>query len=60
MAVRHTGRLMMPEGYGVVDSGPMLEGDWSGEGAGGLHVLAPVSALAWSRFPRDVTRFEFD
>ncbi|HEY4584000.1 MAG TPA: pyridoxamine 5'-phosphate oxidase family protein [Acidimicrobiia bacterium] len=33
---------------------------WSGEGAGGLHVLAPTSALAWSQFPRDVTRFEFD
>jgi len=33
---------------------------WSEEGAGGLHVLTPRSAIAWSQFPTDLTRFEFD
>jgi hypothetical protein len=33
---------------------------WSGESSGGLHVFTPTSAIAWSRFPTDVTRFEFD
>lgn len=32
---------------------------WSGEHAGGMMVFAPVSALAWSQFPTDVTRFRF-
>jgi hypothetical protein len=33
---------------------------WSDEGAGGLHVLSPTSAIAWSLFPTDLTRYEFD
>lgn len=33
---------------------------WSGEGAGGLHVFAPTSAIAWSLFPTDLTRFAFE
>jgi hypothetical protein len=32
---------------------------WSGEAAGGLHVLTPISVIAWSQFPTDVTRFGF-
>ncbi|WP_198671673.1 pyridoxamine 5'-phosphate oxidase family protein [Desertihabitans aurantiacus] len=32
---------------------------WSGEDAGGLCVLRPRTALAWFRFPADVTRFRF-
>lgn len=32
---------------------------WSDEIAGGLRVLRPVKALAWSDFPGDVTRFTF-
>lgn len=32
---------------------------WSGPDAGGMCVLQPVSALAWRRFPADVTRFRF-
>ncbi len=33
---------------------------WSGEASGGLHVLTPRSAIAWSEFPADLTRFAFD
>jgi len=33
---------------------------WSDEAAGGLHVFAPNSAIAWSEFPADVTRFTFE
>ncbi|MDP9493761.1 MAG: pyridoxamine 5'-phosphate oxidase family protein [Actinomycetota bacterium] len=33
---------------------------WSGEGAGGMHVFVPTTAIAWSQFPTDVTRFAFD
>lgn len=33
---------------------------WSGEGAGGLHVFVPRTAIAWSQFPTDLTRFAFD
>lgn len=33
---------------------------WSGEAAGGLHIFAPVTAIAWSEFPTDLTRFAFD
>ena len=33
---------------------------WADEGAGGLHVLSPSSAIPWSTFPTDLTRFEFD
>lgn len=33
---------------------------WTDEGAGGLHVLIPSSAIAWSQFPTDLTRFAFD
>ena len=33
---------------------------WSGEDAGGLRVFAPTSAIAWSQFPTDLTRFAFD
>lgn len=33
---------------------------WSDDSAGGLHVLSPTSAIAWSVFPKDLTRYEFD
>jgi hypothetical protein len=33
---------------------------WSGESSGGLHVFAPRTAIAWSQFPTDLTRFAFD
>jgi hypothetical protein len=33
---------------------------WSGPDAGGLLVFTPVTAIAWSRFPVDVTRFRFE
>ncbi len=33
---------------------------WSDELAGGLRILRPVKALAWSQFPEDVTRFAFE
>jgi len=33
---------------------------WSGEAAGGLHVFVPTTAIAWSQFPTDLTRFAFD
>ncbi|MGB7859366.1 MAG: pyridoxamine 5'-phosphate oxidase family protein [Acidimicrobiia bacterium] len=33
---------------------------WSGSDAGGLRVLRPRLALAWTDFPKDVTRFRFD
>lgn len=32
---------------------------WSDEIAGGMRVLTPHAALAWSDFPSDVTRFRF-
>jgi hypothetical protein len=32
---------------------------WSGESSGGLHVFAPRTAIAWSQFPTDLTRFAF-
>ncbi|CAN5840503.1 pyridoxamine 5'-phosphate oxidase family protein [soil metagenome] len=32
---------------------------WSGDDAGGLAVFTPVTGLAWSDFPADVTRFHF-
>jgi hypothetical protein len=32
---------------------------WSDASAGGLRVLRPAKALAWSSFPADVTRFTF-
>ncbi len=32
---------------------------WSDEIAGGMRVLAPKRALAWSAFPSDLTRFSF-
>jgi hypothetical protein len=32
---------------------------WSDEYAGGLRVLTPVKAIAWSQFPTDMTRFSF-
>jgi hypothetical protein len=33
---------------------------WSGEGSGGLRSLRPERALAWTRFPTDVTRYTFE
>lgn len=33
---------------------------WSGEGAGGLRTLRPRTVLAWTEFPKDMTRFSFD
>lgn len=32
---------------------------WSGDDAGGLAVFVPVTGLAWTDFPTDVTRFHF-
>lgn len=32
---------------------------WSDEIAGGMRIMTPVTGLAWSRFPDDVTRFRF-
>ncbi len=32
---------------------------WEGEGAGGLLVFTPSTALAWFDFPTDMTRFRF-
>jgi Pyridoxamine 5'-phosphate oxidase len=33
---------------------------WSDEIAGGMRILTPVKALAWSKFPDDLTRFDFE
>jgi hypothetical protein len=33
---------------------------WSGELAGGMRVLIPEKAIAWTQFPTDMTRFAFD
>ena len=35
------------------------EDAWAGEDGGGLRVLRPRMALAWTRFPQDATRFVF-
>ena len=32
---------------------------WSDEIAGGMRCLAPNKAIAWSEFPKDLTRFTF-
>ncbi len=32
---------------------------WSDETAGGMRVLAPEKAIAWARFPSDMTRYLF-
>lgn len=32
---------------------------WSDGDAGGMRVLTPAKAMAWSEFPTDVTRFRF-
>lgn len=32
---------------------------WSGEDAGGMRVLTPKTAIAWSKFPTDMTRYRF-
>ena len=32
---------------------------WSDEHAGGMRIFRPRTALAWSEFPTDVTRFHF-
>ena len=32
---------------------------WSDEIAGGMRRLSPVKVVAWTNFPRDVTRFTF-
>ncbi|MCI0678001.1 MAG: hypothetical protein L0Z63_03030 [Actinobacteria bacterium] len=32
---------------------------WSGPHAGGLRMMRPIKALAWTSFPSDVTRFTF-
>jgi hypothetical protein len=32
---------------------------WSDGIAGGMRVLTPVKAIAWTRFPTDLTRFSF-
>ncbi|MEP6480193.1 MAG: pyridoxamine 5'-phosphate oxidase family protein [Rhodoglobus sp.] len=33
---------------------------WAGEQGGGLRVFTPQTALAWTKFPTDATRFVFD
>jgi hypothetical protein len=33
---------------------------WSDEVAGGMSVLTPEKAIAWSKFPDDMTRYVFD
>jgi hypothetical protein len=33
---------------------------WSGDHAGGMCVLTPEKAIAWSKFPDDMTRYAFD
>jgi nitroimidazol reductase NimA-like FMN-containing flavoprotein (pyridoxamine 5'-phosphate oxidase superfamily) len=35
------------------------EDAWAGEDGGGLRVFTPKTAMAWSAFPADVTRFVF-
>jgi hypothetical protein len=35
-------------------------GAWSDDAAGGMCVLTPEKALAWSKFPDDMTRYVFD
>ena len=45
--------------YGPLGYSPGPD-SWSGEASGGLHVLEPTSAIAWARFPADLTRFSFD
>ena len=35
-------------------------GSWSDEIAGGLRIFTPRTAVAWSSFPTDLTRFSFD
>jgi hypothetical protein len=32
---------------------------WSGEIAGGMRRIDPVKVIAWSEFPKDLTRFTF-
>lgn len=32
---------------------------WSDEIAGGMRTIEPVKVIAWSRFPKDLTRFTF-
>jgi hypothetical protein len=32
---------------------------WSDENAGGMRRLQPVKVMAWTEFPKDVTRFTF-
>lgn len=32
---------------------------WSDEYAGGMRVIVPEKAIAWSKFPTDLTRFTF-
>lgn len=45
--------------YGQMGYAPEPDA-WSDEHAGGLHVFTPTSAIAWSQFPTDLTRFAFD
>jgi hypothetical protein len=33
---------------------------WSDERPGGLRILRPMKALAWSHFPENATRFTFE
>jgi hypothetical protein len=33
---------------------------WSDEIAGGMRIVVPLKAIAWSQFPTDLTRFVFD
>lgn len=45
--------------YGVLGYSPESDA-WSGADAGGLMRFRPLSAIAWSRFPEDLTKFLFD
>ena len=53
-------RLAAEFGRKYADSGYSPAADaWEGDDAGGLAVFTPDKALAWFRFPIDVTRFRF-
>lgn len=44
--------------YGSLGYSPAPDA-WSDEVAGGMRVVTPRSAIAWTTFPADLTRFEF-
>lgn len=44
--------------YGAMGYAPAPDA-WSDEIAGGMRTLSPQKAIAWSKFPDDMTRFVF-